>query len=114
MSAEDVDSLDRPAALLRRAGSFDRCVLVESSVRASGVVVLQVDGQDAVEVSGVADQQPVQAFDPRGAYPAFGVRVGPRARGGIFSTSIPAVANTESKTAVNLASRSLLGSVRAR
>jgi hypothetical protein len=37
--------------------------------------VLDVDGQDPFEVAAVADQQPVQAFGPNGADPAFGAGV---------------------------------------
>jgi hypothetical protein len=37
--------------------------------------VLDVDGEDAFEVSAVADQEPVQALDPDRADPPFGVGI---------------------------------------
>jgi hypothetical protein len=40
--AEKVDPLDRSAVILQRGG-LKRCLQVEASVRAGGVVVLQVD-----------------------------------------------------------------------
>jgi hypothetical protein len=62
-SAESVASLDR---CLRwwwrwRLGR-ERRVSPERAVWALGVVVVDVDVQDAVEVARAEDQQPVQAF----------------------------------------------------
>ena len=37
----------------------------------------QVRGEDPVQVAVVSDQDPVQAFGPNGAHPAFGVGVRP-------------------------------------
>lgn len=45
---------------------------------ALGVVVVDVDAQDAVELARAKDQQPVQALRARGPHEAFGVRVGLR------------------------------------
>jgi len=45
-------------------------------VWALGVVVVDVDAQDAVELALAEDQQPVQAFGPCGPHEPFGVRVG--------------------------------------
>ena len=45
---------------------------------ALGVVVIDVDAQDAVELALSDDQQPVQAFGPCGPHEAFAVRVGLR------------------------------------
>lgn len=51
-----------------------RCGLA-NSVWSGKVAVLDIDSQHAFEVAAVADQQPVQAFGPDGANPAFGVGV---------------------------------------
>jgi putative transposase len=45
-------------------------------VRPVGVVVLDVDSEDLLEVAAPEDQQPVQALGAGGADPAFGVGVG--------------------------------------
>ena len=50
----------------------------ERSVWALGVVVVDVDAQDAVELARSEDQQPVQAFGSCGPHEALGVRVGLR------------------------------------
>jgi len=45
-------------------------------VRAVGVVVLEVDPQHLLKVAAADNQQPVQAFGPDRADPAFGLSVG--------------------------------------
>jgi hypothetical protein len=56
----------------------DGHVKVDAAVRPGGVVVRDVLGQDVFEVAAVADQNPVEAFGPHGAYPP--LRVGVRLR----------------------------------
>jgi hypothetical protein len=43
-----------------------------------GVVVVDVDAQDALKLVATDDQEPVEAVAPNGADPAFGERVCPR------------------------------------
>jgi hypothetical protein len=75
-TAEAVDPFDLPDAARRRWAVCRQWGLqVEASVWPRGVVVLDVDGEDVFEVAAVADQEPVQAFGPHGADPAFGVGV---------------------------------------
>jgi hypothetical protein len=76
-AAESVASLDR---CLRwwwrwRLGR-ERRASPERAVWALGVVVVDEDAQDAVEVARAEDQQPVQALRPCGPHEALGVRVG--------------------------------------
>ena len=54
----------------------DGWAAAERSVRALGVVVIDVDAQDAVELARADDQQPVQALGPCGPDEALGVCVG--------------------------------------
>jgi hypothetical protein len=49
--------------------SVDRCSQVETAARSDGVVVLEVHGQDPLEVSWPSEQDPVQALGPDGADP---------------------------------------------
>jgi hypothetical protein len=76
--AEDVNPFDTPDP--RRGGwdvgRRDRHVKVDAAVWPGRVVVAEIVGQDAFKVAAVADQDPVQALGPHGAYPAFGVGVG--------------------------------------
>src|SRR5881396_3258435 len=44
-------------------------------MRPVGVVVVDVDAQDALELSAAADQEPVEALASDGADPSFGERV---------------------------------------
>jgi hypothetical protein len=67
-SPEDVNAFNAPDPV--RAGAlyvdrWDWHVKVDAAVRAGGVVVPDVVGQDPFEVAAVPDQDPVQAF---GAY----------------------------------------------
>jgi len=50
-------------------------VEIDAAVRAGGVVVPDLLGQDAFEVAAVLDQDPVQTLGPDSAYPALGVGV---------------------------------------
>jgi hypothetical protein len=52
------------------------------------------------------DQHAVGDLGPDGAYPAFGKSVRRGLRGGIFTTSIPALASTASNAPVNWPARS--------
>jgi hypothetical protein len=72
-AAEAVDPFDLPkrSRLWPAIGAPVLGLKVEASVWPSGVVVLDVDSQDVFEVAAVADQQPVEAFGPDGADPAF-------------------------------------------
>ena len=81
-AAESVASLelldgDEPGWWPRWLGR-DGWAAAERSVRSLGVVVMNVDAQDAVELARADDQQPVQALGPCGADEALGVCVGPR------------------------------------
>jgi hypothetical protein len=78
-SAESVASLDR---CVRRWWRWrlgrERRGAAERAVWALGVVVVDVDAQDALEVARPEDQQPVQAFGSCGPHEALGVPVGLR------------------------------------
>jgi hypothetical protein len=69
-SAEDWFSADPVLGEVDRLGwpgiSLGRCELAESTVRAAGVVVLQVLGQHLAQVVLADDQQPVEDFAPQG------------------------------------------------
>src|SRR6266540_1475265 len=71
-SLELLDSGERGWWWLGRDG----WAAAERSAWSLGVVVVDVDAQDAVEVARADDQQPVQALGPCGADEALGVRVG--------------------------------------
>ena len=73
-SLELVDSGER--GWWRRWLGRDGWAAAERSVRPLGVVVIDVDAQDAVELARADDQQPVQALGPRGPDEALGVCVG--------------------------------------
>src|SRR5215211_5107739 len=73
-SLESRDSGER--GWWRRWLGCDGWAAAERSVRALGVVVVDVDAQDAVELPWADDQQPVQALGPRGPDEALGVCVG--------------------------------------
>ena len=74
-SLELLDSGER--GWWRRWLGRDGWAAAERSVWSLGVVVVDVDAQDAVEVARSNDQQPVQALRPCGPHEALGVRVGP-------------------------------------
>ena len=78
----------------------------ERSVWALGVVVVDVDAQDAVELALAEDQQPVQAFGPCAPHEAFAVRVGLRRAERRFDNVDAFGAGTSSKPVTNFASRS--------
>src|SRR6266536_3092463 len=78
-SVEDINALDAAGSVGANAGEVDRGsghVKVDAAVWAGGVVVVDVCGQDPLEVASVEDQDPVQALGPDGAYPALRVGVG--------------------------------------
>lgn len=54
---------------------------VQGAMRPDGVVVLDVDAQDPLQVAGAGDEEPVEALGADGADPALGVRVRPRRPG---------------------------------
>ena len=77
-SAESVASLE----LVWRVGSGEtearpwyRWCQPESAMWPMGVVVVDVDAQDALELPAAGDQEPVEAVAADGADPAFGERV---------------------------------------
>ena len=77
-SAEDINALDAASNGHRgyRCGSArERRPQTYAAVRAAGVVMLQVSGQNTLQVVSVPDQRPVQAPGPDGTHPSFGVRV---------------------------------------
>jgi hypothetical protein len=78
-SAESVASLDPclPRWWRWRLGR-DRRLAAERTVWPLGVVMVDVDAQDTVEMARAKDQQPVQALGPCGPHEALGVRVGLR------------------------------------
>jgi hypothetical protein len=79
-TAESVASLDLldsgERGCWRRWLGRDGWAAAERSVWALGVVVIDVDAQDAVELARAEDQQPVQALGPCGPDEALGVCVG--------------------------------------
>ena len=75
------------------------------------VEVRHILGQHCLEVAAVEDQHPVQQFAADGADPSFGDGVGRGARTGVRRMRMSSLANTASKTAVNLASRSRIRNV---
>jgi len=87
-------------------GRRHRQVEVNAAMSASGVVVLEVPGQNMPQVLLVPDHRPVHPLGPDGTHPPFGVRVGLRRPGGILTAVMPAAAKTASNAAVNLVSRS--------
>src|SRR5215472_4158751 len=74
---------------------------VPAPVRAMLVVMRNVLVQDRAQVPWPDDQHPVGDLGPGCPCPPFGVSVRPRLRGGIFTTSIPALASTASNAPVN-------------
>ena len=81
-------------------------VLVEALVWTVVVEVSLVLGKDAAGVTFVVDEYLVGALGADTPDEPFRVAVARGVRGGIFTLSIPAEANTASKVAVNFASRS--------
>ena len=91
-SLELLDSGER--GWWRRWLSGDGWAAAERSVRALGVVVIDVDVQDAVELARADDQQPVQALGPCGADEALGVCVGLWRPKRDWITAMPSVRKT--------------------
>ena len=60
--------------------------LVQTAVRAVGVVVLDVLDKHGFEVAALEDEHPVEAFAPDGADHALADGVGPGARTGVPMT----------------------------
>ena len=78
-AAETVDPLD-PVEAAESARDWG-CVgdlEVDAPVGSSLVVVLDEDSQDGLEMTSIADQQPVQALVPDGTNPSLRIGVGPR------------------------------------
>src|SRR5262249_30626415 len=48
---------------------------IDAAVRAPGVVVHEIAGEDTLQVRPVPDQRPVQTLSTHGAYPPLGIRV---------------------------------------
>jgi hypothetical protein len=76
----------------------------ERPVRTVGVVVLDIDPKDLLEVATADDQQPVQALGAHRPDPALRMGVGVGAGTGVSRTSAPSAQNTSSKLRVNFAS----------
>ena len=76
-------------------------MLVEGSVGAVGVVVVEVVDDEAVELSLVPDEGAVEELAAQGLDPAFSERVGHRRRTGVLRTVRPSVAKISSKPATN-------------
>jgi len=75
-AAKPVMSPDAEVVVGRRDVSpADRWFLAEGPVRPAGVVVIDVFAEDVVQVSPAGDEDPVGAFAPRTAGPAFADRV---------------------------------------
>jgi hypothetical protein len=62
----------------RQSGGWFRRLQPERPVRAVGIVVLDVDPQDLLEVAAIEDEQPVQALSPYRANPALRIGIGVR------------------------------------
>jgi hypothetical protein len=70
--AKDVDAFNVPdngQRGHRRHRRRLRNTKIDTAVRPGGVVVLQIGGQDAMEMLTVPDQHPVQTLGPDGAHP---------------------------------------------
>ena len=93
-------------------GSPGRRILLQRPVRPVGVVVIGVLAGDEPQMAFTSDQHPVQAFAAGAADPAFGDRVRRGACTGVLMMRTPTAANTASKAAVNLASRSRMRNLR--
>jgi hypothetical protein len=91
----------------RRRGSPGGRCLAEGTVRPVGVVVVDVDREDEVELAAVDDQDPVEELPAEAADPSLGDRVrSGRAGTGVRTIWMPSALNTASNGAVNLLSRS--------
>ncbi len=70
-AAEDIDSFNAAGrGCVRRGGAshLERRLEVHGPVRPACVVVLYVCGKDALEMSAVPDQHPIQTFSPGGQH----------------------------------------------
>jgi hypothetical protein len=93
-----------------RAGAWGSAaggrLLMQRSVRAVSVEMVDVLAQHCGEVTRSGDQELVEAFAPQGADEAFPMAFARGARTGVRMMRMSAPANTASKAAVNLVSRS--------
>ena len=103
---EHIDTLDRPRAernLVGHRGNDE----TDTTVGPCAVVVANLGRQHPLEVSTVPGQDPVQALGPNASHPSLRIGVRPEELGpGSSQTRTPSAANTASKLATNLASRS--------
>jgi hypothetical protein len=77
-AAEDVDAFDAAGNWqrgYRRGRGGHRNVEIDAAVGTGRVVVLEIPGEDTLEVLPAPDQCPVQTFGADGAHPSLGVRV---------------------------------------
>jgi hypothetical protein len=74
-AAEDIASPEDPGAVASRVGL--RGAKVEPAMRASPGVVIDVLGEDGLQVASAEDQEVVEALSPNSAHPAFRIRVRP-------------------------------------
>jgi hypothetical protein len=108
-STQDVDAVDSPnlgqarrSRLTIRGGHAQ----ADAPVRAAGVVMLHVLGQDTLQVVPVPNQRPVHALRPDGTHPPFGVGVRLGRAWWDLDGFDSGRGKTASNAAVNLASRS--------
>ena len=79
---------------------------MERSMRPVFVVMLRIDGQDAVEMPASEDKDAIEAVIADGAHPALGEGVRVRCWHGVRITSIPSLRKTSSNARLNFVSRS--------
>jgi len=77
-AAEDIASPEDPGAVASRVGL--RGAKVEPAMRASPGVVIDVLGEDGLQMASAEDQEVVEALGPNSAHPAFRIRVRQRCR----------------------------------
>src|SRR5438046_2858079 len=81
MQATDFGNLHDPAHLGELDGPDVRRILVEREMRASAVIVGEVAGQDAAQVTFAENQNVIQTLTPDRANEPLGERILPGAKG---------------------------------
>jgi hypothetical protein len=80
-AAKDIDAfdaLDNGQRGHRRHRCGHRDVEADTAMGAGPIVVLDITGEDSLQVPTVPDQHPIQTPRPHGAHPPLGIRVGSR------------------------------------
>jgi hypothetical protein len=109
-AAQAITSSDRTASRMRNKtlrGSI--CAWraeVERAVWSVAVVMIDVDAQDALEVSTISDEQPIEALGAHGPHDRSATAFALGARNGVLTTSTPSLRKTSSNACLNLLSRS--------